>query len=84
VLPDELQKIVTYAARVAMIYNDTIWLAEEMDAYEIIAANLEVNVLSDEARAAFAEKVQPVWQYYLDEGTFSQELLDSVLAYVGG
>jgi tripartite ATP-independent transporter DctP family solute receptor len=83
-LPDELQKIVTYAARVAMIYNDTIWLAEEMEAYEVIAANLEVNVLSDEVRAAFAEKVQPVWQYYIDEGTFSQELLDSVLAHIGG
>ena len=83
-LPDELQKIVTYAARVAMIYNDTIWLAEEMDAYEIIAANLEVNVLSDEARTAFAEKVQSVWQYYIDAGTFSQELLDQVLAYIGG
>jgi len=83
-LPDELQKIVTYAAKVAMIYNDTIWLAEEMDAYEIIAANLEVNVLSDEARTAFAEKVQSVWQYYIDAGTFSQELLDQVLAYIGG
>jgi len=83
-LPDELQKIVTYAARVAMIYNDTIWLAEEMDAYDVIAANLEVNVLSDDARVAFAAKVQPVWDYYIDEGTFSQELLDAVLAFIGG
>jgi len=83
-LPDELQKIVTYAAKVAMIYNDTIWLAEEMDAFEIIAENVEVNILSDEARAAFVEKVQSVWDYYVDSGTFSQELLDSVLAYIGG
>ena len=83
-LPDEYQKIVTYAAKVAMIYNDSIWLAEEMDAYEIIAANLEVNVLPDDARAAFIAKVQPVWQYYIDAGTFSQELLDAVLAHIGG
>ena len=82
-LPDELQKIVTYAARVAMIYNDTIWLAEEMTAYDTIAANVEVNVLSDDARVAFAAKVQPVWDHYIAEGTFSQELLDSVLAYIG-
>jgi tripartite ATP-independent transporter DctP family solute receptor len=82
-LPDELQKIVTYAARVAMIYNDTIWLAEEMVAYETIAANLEVNVLSDEVRAEFAEKVQPVWQYYIDSGTFSDGLLDRVLNFIG-
>lgn len=82
-LPSELQNIVTYAAKVAMIYNDTIWLAEEMDAYEIIAANLEVNTLTDAARTAFAEKVQPVWQDYVDEGTFSQELLDSVVALIG-
>jgi len=82
-LPSELQNIVTYAARVAMIYNDTIWLAEEMDAYEIVAADLEVNTLTDAARAAFVDKVQPVWQYYLDEGTFSQDLLDSVLALIG-
>lgn len=82
-LPDELQKIVTNAAKLAMIYNDTIWLADEMVAYETIAANLEVNELSDDARVAFAAKVQPVWQHYLDEGTFSQELLDAVLAYIG-
>jgi len=82
-LPDELQKIVTYAARVAMIYNDTIWLAEEMVAYETIAANLEVNVLSAEVRAEFAAKVQPVWQYYIDSGTFSEGLLDRVLNFIG-
>ena len=82
-LPDELQKIVTYAARVAMIYNDTIWLADEMVAYEAIAPNLEINVLSDEARAAFIEKVQPVWQYYIDAGTFSEGLLDRVLNFIG-
>jgi tripartite ATP-independent transporter DctP family solute receptor len=81
-LPDELQKIVTYAARVAMIYNDTIWLAEEMSAYDTIALHVQVNVLSEDARAAFAAKVHPVWQYYLTQGTFSQELLDSVLAYI--
>ena len=81
-LPDELQKIVTNAAKVAMIYNDTIWLASEMDAFEIIAENVEVNELTDAARAAFAEKVQPVWQYYLDEGVFTQELLDKVLAFI--
>ena len=66
-----------------MIYNDTIWLAEEMDAYEIVAADLQVNELTEAARAAFVEKVQPVWQYYLDEGTFSQDLLDSVLGFIG-
>jgi len=82
-LPDELQRIVTNAAKLAMIYNDTIWLADEMVAYDTIAANLEVNVLTDAARAAFVDKVQSVWQYYLDEGTFSQELLDAVLAYIG-
>ncbi len=82
-LSDELQKIVTYAARVAMIYNDTIWLAEEMDAYDTIAENVQVNVLSDAARAAFVAKVQPVWEHYIEAGTFSQALLDSVLAYVG-
>ena len=65
-----------------MAERNTIWLAEEMEAYEIIAANLEVNVLSDEARAAFIAKVQPAWQYYIDEGTFSQELLDSILAFI--
>ena len=82
-LPDELQKIVTSAAKIAMIYNDTIWLAEEMVAYETIAANLEVNELSADARVAFTAKVQPVWDYYIDEGIFTQELLDSVLSFIG-
>ncbi len=83
-LPDELQRIVTYAARVAMIYNDSIWLAEEMTAYDTIAADVQVNVLSDDARAAFAAKVQPVWRHYITQGTFSQDLLDSVLAFLAG
>jgi len=83
-LPAELQDIITQAAKLAMIYNDTIWLEDELVAYNTIAANLEVNYLGVDARAAFIEKVQPVWQYYIDEGTFSQELLDSVLAYIGG
>lgn len=81
-LPDELQKIVTSSAKIAMIYNDTIWLAEEMVAYETIAANLEVNELNADARVAFAAKVRPVWDYYVNEGTFTQELLDSVLAFI--
>jgi len=84
-LPDELQKIVTYAAKLAMIYNDTIWLADEMVAYQtIVDAGLEINELTDAARAAFIAKVQPVWADYVSEGTFSQELLDAVLAYIGG
>jgi len=83
-LPAELQDIITHAARLAMIFNDTIWLAEEMDAYDICAANLEVNVLTESARAAFATKVQPVWDYYVNEGFFTQTLLDSILAYIAG
>jgi tripartite ATP-independent transporter DctP family solute receptor len=82
-LPDELQKIVTNAAKVAMIYNDTIWLGEEMAAYDVIAANCEVNVLSDDARAAFIAEVEPVWDYYVDAGTFSEGLLDRVLNFIG-
>ena len=82
-LPDELQKVVTYAARLAMIYNDTIWLADEMVAYATIAANLEVNELTPAVRTEFIDKVQPVWAHYIDAGTFSQDLLDAVLAFIG-
>jgi len=78
-LPDDLQKIITYAAKLSMIYCDTIWLASEMDSFEVVQEHCQVNYLSDEARAQFVEKVQPVWQDYIEEGVFSQELLDKVL-----
>ena len=67
-----------------MIYNDTTWLADEMDAYEVCAANLEVNTLTEAARTAFITKVQPVWDYYVNEGFFTQTLLDSILAHIAG
>lgn len=78
-LPNELQKIVTEAAKLSMIYCDTVWLASEMDAFDVVKANCEVNFLTDDARAAFVAKVQPVWQYYVTNNVFSQSLLDEVL-----
>jgi len=78
-LPDELQKIITEAAKLSMIYCDTIWLASEKDAFKVIQEHCQVNYLSDEARAQFTQKVQPVWQYYVESGVFSQDLLDKVL-----
>jgi len=83
-LSDELKNIVTEAAKLAMIYNDTVWLGMEMDAHDLIVQYCEENVLSDEVRAEFAELAQPVWDYYIDAGTFSEGLLDRVLNFIDG
>ena len=81
-LPDELQRIVTEAAKLSMIYCDATWLGSEAEAFNVVKAHCQVNYLSDEARAQFIEKVQPVWQYYIDKGVFSQDTLNKVLASI--
>jgi len=42
--------------------------------------NLEVNELTPDARAGFVEAARPVWQGYVDEGYFTWDEINEVLA----
>ena len=70
-LPADLKKVFDEVAVDAMNYSNKIWLASEEGYYETLKGKLEVNVLDDAAYQEFVKAVKPVWQYYVDQGSFS-------------
>jgi C4-dicarboxylate-binding protein DctP len=83
-LPDDLKAIFDSVAKEAMEYSDTIWLASENDYLKTLEENLEVNTLTPEARAQFVEVVKPVWQGYVDDGSFTWDDINEALAIAQG
>jgi tripartite ATP-independent transporter DctP family solute receptor len=81
-LPSDLQEVFDLVAVQTMMYSDEIWLASETGYLDILRDHLQVNSLSAEAHAEFVEAVQPVWQYYIDEGYFTEADIDEALALV--
>jgi C4-dicarboxylate-binding protein DctP len=70
-LPDELKAIFDASARATMIYSDVIWLNSENDYLNFLKTKLQTNFLSSEEVRKFAEAAKPVWQQYVDDGSFS-------------
>jgi len=81
-LPADLQQIFDMVAVQTMMYSDEIWLASENGYLEELRKYLEVNTITPEARQGFVDAVGPVWQYYVDEGYFTQDDIDEVLETV--
>jgi tripartite ATP-independent transporter DctP family solute receptor len=79
-LPTDLQNIFDSVAESAIKYSNEIWLGSEKDYFYILKDNLEVNELTSDARADFVEAVEPVWQGYVDEGYFTWDEINEVLA----
>ncbi len=83
-LPGDLKEIFDSAARQAMAYSDTIWLAKEDGYRGFLETQLTTNVVSDENRALFIAKVKPVWDYFIGQGYFTQEDVDEALETAAG
>jgi len=79
-LPADLKAAFDTAAKEAMAYSDTIWLASENDYFKTLEQNLEVNTLTAENRQGFVEAVKPVWQSYVDDGFFTWDDINEALA----
>jgi len=79
-LPEDLKAAFDAAAVEALEYSDTIWLASENDYFKTLEENLDVNALTPEGRAGFVEAVKPVWQSYVDDGSFTWEDINEALA----
>ena len=79
-LPDDLKVIFDDCAKEAMQYRTDIWLASENACIDTIKENCEVNTLTDENRAAFREQCLPVWQQFVEDGSFTQADLDELSA----
>jgi C4-dicarboxylate-binding protein DctP len=83
-LPDDLKEAFDAAAKEAMDYSNKIWLESENDYFKTLEENLEVNTLTSEARGGFVEAVKPVWQGYVDDGSFSWDDINEALAIAQG
>ena len=79
-LPDDLKAVFDTAAKDAMAWSDENWLASEADYLAFLSDKMEVNEITPDAREAFIAKVQPVWDYYIDAGTFSAEEVEAAVA----
>ena len=79
-LPDDLKNIFDAVADSAMKYSNEIWLGSEKDYFFVLKDNLEVNEIDSAARAGFVEAVKPVWQGYVDDGFFTWNDINEVLA----
>lgn len=79
-LPADLKTAFDGAAKKAMEWSDTNWLASEADYLKTLQGKLKVNTISDKNRAQFVAKVKPVWTHYVQEGYFTAAEIDEVLA----
>ena len=77
-LDKDIQQILVDAAKEHMILNDELLKEESKASYDVLKANMEVNVLSDAERQVFIDKVQPVYGYYIDKGIFTQADIDEI------
>ncbi|WP_321337661.1 TRAP transporter substrate-binding protein [uncultured Cohaesibacter sp.] len=78
-LPDDLKTVFDKVSREAMAWSDEHWLASEADYMKFLSDKLEVNEVSAENRAKFVEKVRPVWDFYIQNGTFSEEEVEQAI-----
>jgi len=79
-LPDDLKAVFDSVAEATMDYSNELWLSSEKDYYLVLQEELEVNEISSAAREGFVKAVKPVWQGYVDEGLFSWDEINEVLA----
>jgi tripartite ATP-independent transporter DctP family solute receptor len=73
-----LQDVVVDAAEEMMKYSDQLMI-NAGDAYlPTIEENMEITYLDDTNRQAFIDMCQPVYDYFVDEGWFTAELLQKI------
>lgn len=77
-LSEENQKILKDCAVEMMISNDNMMLDDQISAKEVIENNVEITYLTDEQRAQFIEKVQPVYDYYISQGLFTMDDINEI------
>ena len=76
-LPEYLYDIVVDAAKESMKYSDTLMKEKEEAVREEVEAGFDqIDVLADDQKAIFIEMCDPVYDYFIDEGWITQDLLD--------
>ena len=75
-LPNNLQKIFDDVARETIAISDKLNRKQESEFIQKLAQHLEVNYLTDDELDPFRKAVIPVYQYFVDQGSFSFEEID--------
>lgn len=83
-LDSRLQKTLVECAEEHMALNDELLKAESQASYKALKGNMMVNELSDAQRDVFIAKVQPVYDYYINAGIFSQADIDEIRKIAAG
>jgi len=78
-LPSDLKAAFDKAAKEAMEWSDTNWLASESGYLDTLKKNMTVNTITPENRAKFVAKVKPVWDFYVKDGTFTDAEIQAVI-----
>ncbi|PKL02421.1 MAG: TRAP transporter substrate-binding protein DctP, partial [Synergistetes bacterium HGW-Synergistetes-2] len=75
-LSEKDQGILRAAAKEMMLMSDEIIAADDAKCFEFLKDKMEITTLTDEQHAAFVKAVQPVYDYYIAKGMFTQEMID--------
>jgi C4-dicarboxylate-binding protein DctP len=75
-LPNDLQTIFDDVARETIAISDKLNRKQESEFIQKLAQHLEVNYLTDDELDPFRKAVIPVYQYFVDQGSFSFKEID--------
>ncbi len=79
-LPGDLKAVFDKAARDAMAWSDENWLASEADYLAFLKDKIAINEVTPENRAKFIAAVRPVWDAYIESGTFTEDEIQQAIA----
>jgi C4-dicarboxylate-binding protein DctP len=77
-LPDDLKQTFNEVAKETMQKRTETWLASENKCIDDIKKSCKVNTISSDNIETFREKCQPVWQEFVQSGSYTQEDLDTL------
>ena len=83
-LSADLQKIVVDAAKEHMLLSDTLLIEESTKSRDLLYSKMIVNELTDAQRQVFIDRVQPVYDYYIKKGVFTQNDIDEIRRVASG
>ena len=72
-LPEDLQKIFDEVSREAIALSDRMNREKEQGFIEQISAHLKTNYVEGEALEPFRQAVEPVYEYFITQGRFTEE-----------
>ena len=72
-LPDDLKPIFDEVSRNTIALSDKMNRESEQNFIDQLSAHLETNLVEGEALEPFRQAVQPVYDYFIEQGAFTQE-----------